>query len=429
MWRAQLNAERLAVQLEALARKQREGKHPHALLGGEMTFGSLGERAPDFARELATTLARGEYRFGPVVPTRALIEGKWRVLYRSNAIDMVVTSALANELSARLESTWSEHLYSYRAGRSAWQAIGAFVEFVARHRGVHHDPRTRGLYVIRRDVRSYGDSIPVDDDSALWRQIESATQPDPFTSTLLRQAMVPRLGNSDAYVTSVPTGSSLQPLMCNLYLTPVDAIGTAVVDGFYARAGDDLLFAHPDPQVAQATGRDIDHAITELRLTLSEHKSVDLYFTGSGTQSRQWPGSRATTHLQYLGASVDFRGNVGLKTDRARTLLHRLRRRVDNTLRLCAGDSVQQRVESCCKVVRGALDPNNPQCEPSVPLILGATNDRRQLRQLDYWIALHVAQRVTGIVGPRAFRKLSYVALRDQGLPSLVAARHRRGRT
>jgi len=429
MWRARLDAEGLLVQLEALARKQREGKHPHALLGGELTFGSLGERAPAFVNELAATLARGEFRFGPVVPTHAVIEGKSRVLYRSNAIDMLVIGALSTDLGAALEPTWSEHLYSYRPGRSAWQAIGAFVEFVARHRAAHPDPRTRGLYVVRRDVRSYGDSIPVGDDSALWRQLASAAQPDPFTSTLLREAMTPRLDNSEAHVTSVPTGSSLQPLMCNLYLTPVDAIATAVADGFYARAGDDILFAHSDAQVAQQVARDIDSAITALRLTLSDQKSSNMYFTGSGTRSRQWSEARPATHLQYLGASVSFRGDVGLKTDRARTLLHHLRRRIDNTLRLAASDPVSQKVASCCAVIRGALDPTNPQCEPSVPLILGAVNDRRQLRQIDYWVALHIAQRVTGGRGPSAFRKLGYHALRDQGLPSLVVARHRRGST
>ncbi len=33
--------------------------------------------------ELAATIARGDYRFGPVTPTRALVEGKLRALYRA----------------------------------------------------------------------------------------------------------------------------------------------------------------------------------------------------------------------------------------------------------------------------------------------------------------------------------------------------------
>lgn len=427
MWRARLDAEGLAAQLDVLVRKQRDGKHPHALLGGELPFGALGDRGLMFARELAATIARREYRFEAVVPRRALFDGKWRVLYRASAIDMIVSATLAAELTQVLEPTFPDQLYSYRRGRSSWQAVRAFVAFVEEHRRQRPDVRQRGLYVVRRDVRSYGDNIPVTDESALWRQIERAVAPDSDTMTLLHEAIAPTLGGTDSRVTSVPTGSSLQPMMCNLYLTPVDSIALMVADGFYARAGDDMLFAHHDANVARDVAAMIDRAIAELRLDLNATKSINMYFTGAGRPSGEWPEGRGTTHLDYLGARVDFHGGVGLKNERARLLLRNLRRRIDNTLRLARTGDASQRARACCAVVRGALEPTNPQCEPTVPLILGAVNDRAQLKQLDYWIALHVAQGVTGRRGVRAFRALSYHSLRrDHGLPSLVVARHRR---
>lgn len=427
MWRARLDVEALLAQIDALAGKQREGKHAHALLGGELRFGALGDRGPLFAKQLATTIALGEYRFGAVRARQALIEGKQRVLYRAEPVDMIVTSALAAELTSVLEGTFSEQLYSYRRGRSTWQAIRAFVDFIAQHRREHADPKARGLYVLRRDIRAYGDNIPVDDDSALWAQLRSAADPDEATRTLLQAALRPRLADSDQCVTSVPTGSSLQPLMCNLYLTPVDEFARTIDAGFYARSGDDILFAHPDASVAKRVATEIDRVVAELRLSFSERKTLNLYFTGSGRSSIAWPLAKGTTQLQYLGARVDFAGNVGLKTERARILLQHLRKRVDNTLCLVRGETVEQRAALACAAINDALDVSSPLCEPAMPLVLSVINDREQLRQLDYWIALYVAQRVTGVAGPRAFRKLSYRTLRrDHHLPSLVAAKHRK---
>jgi hypothetical protein len=55
----------------------------------------------------------------------------------------------------------------------------------------------------------------------------------------------------------------------------------------------------------------------------------------------------------------------------------------------------------------------------------GAVDDRRQLGELDHLIARAVAEALTGRRGPRAFREISWRALRrEAGLPSLVAARN-----
>lgn len=428
MWRARLDSDGLLAAIAELAQKQRDGKHPHALLGGELRFGALGDQAPAFAKELAQTIARGDYRVGPVVATRAMIEGKLRALYRAEPVDMIVNRALAAELTPLLEPAFSDRLYSYRRGRSAWQAVHAVVDYLAQHRASRTDPRARGLYVLRRDIKAYGDSIPVDDDSLLWKQLQAVARPDAFTALLLRETLRPTLAGTAERVTSVPTGSALQPLMCNLYLTPVDTFALSIDGGFYARSGDDILFMHPDADVTRRVASEIDRIIAGLRLSLSASKTLTLYFNGAGRVSSEWPQAQGTTQLQYLGARVDFSGGVALKTDRAHRLLQRLRKRMDNTLRLANRGTIEQRATVVCSVIRDALDPKDSQCDPAVSLLLGAINDRQQLRQLDHWIALDIAQRVTGISGPRAFRQLSYRSLRrDHGLPSLVVARHRRG--
>jgi hypothetical protein len=79
-------------------------------------------------------------------------------------------------------------------------------------------------------------------------------------------------------------------------------------------------------------------------------------------------------------------------------------------------------------VVERALDPRSALTQQRSAIALRrVVTDRRQLRQLDYWIARIVVKSLTGRRDARAFREIPYRTLRrDWGLVSLVAARNRR---
>ena len=46
--------------------------------------------------------------------------------------------------------------------------------YVRAHRNLHRNPRDRGLYVLRCDIKSYGESIPVFPQSPLWARLEES---------------------------------------------------------------------------------------------------------------------------------------------------------------------------------------------------------------------------------------------------------------
>ncbi len=65
----------------------------------------------------------------------------------------------------------------------------------------------------------------------------------------------------------------------------------------------------------------------------------------------------------------------------------------------------------------------------SAALLRRAVTDRRDLKQLDYLIALQVVRAVTGHDGVRGFREVTYRKLRHEwGLVSLQRARNFRSR-
>jgi hypothetical protein len=224
--------------------------------------------------------------------------------------------------------------------------------------------------------------------------------------------------------TGLPTGSPIQQPLCNLYLMPVDHELSQLPGSFYVRFGDDLLFCCAEPDVAVEASRRIDAATQELRLELKPAARRDLYFTGSGSPASGGPSSslRATSFVEHLGVRVAFEGGVGLKTEKARLLIRSVRRRIDLT---CGLLPRSEWTGAVCETVRAALDPAHPLCEPYAGPLRSIIDDRRQLKQLDYAIALMCAERLTRTRGVRAFRKMPYRELRRAGLPSLVAERSR----
>jgi hypothetical protein len=427
-----------AEQIEKLIRHRGLGPRGDQLAHRGVTLSSLGPERKALARLLARTVAAGRYRFEPAVERQALIEGKWRTLYQSCLTDVIVLGVLARATTDLLAPALSPRVYSYLPGRSPWHAVADLAAYLDAHRRQHTDPRARGLYVLQRDVSRYGQSIPTRPESRLWRLLDDAVVqagvPDahPYRE-LIRRAVRPRVrvGDSEPTVleTGVPTGSPIQPAIANLYLSPVDRALESIPGVFYSRFGDDLLFAHPDADVAREAAGVIDRECAALELELKPEKRIDRYFTRPGRASAAWPESRPSSHLEYLGCRMAFDGTIGLKREKARRLLHNLEQRLVCSQHLLEHLPDDERAGALCAVANQALDPSCGLCEPASVLLRHLVNDRQALLQLDHQIALRVAQALAGVRGVRAFRAFRYRNLRQRWqLSSLVVQRNRRRR-
>ena len=328
-----------------------------------------------FARALARDVGRGEYAFGPVVARKALVRGEMRTLYVASPLDEIVLGALASTFGPLIEPFLSEHVHSYRRGRSALQAVRGFLHYLRAHRASSSERRNWGLYVLRRDVRAYGEAIASGPDSRLWPLLERALEragyaPQPAHLAWLQSAFRPDVrdgqGAASRPVVGIPTGSALQPAACNLYLTPVDRRLDSVPGGFYARYGDDMLFAHPDPALVKGLALELDREIESLQLAWSPAKCASLYFNAAG-RSAPLPHAefKGTASLDYLGVRVDFSGVIGLKREKSRRLLRDLQHRLANTDRLLGGEAGEERARDLCAVANALLDPEHPSANPN----------------------------------------------------------------
>jgi hypothetical protein len=400
----------------------------------------LGELPARLDAELSSLLARrvasGEYAFSPVTERAAYLGGKVRRVYRAPLADTVVLFVLAGVLSELVMPAVSERVYSYRKGRSSRDAVADLVGFVKRHRAAHRDPRARGVHVLRRDIVGYGDRIPVDDASPLWpllaRVLEARGCPasDPFHA-VLRRALRPLVlrtdGTLELATRGVPMGSPLQPSICNLYLDALDRTLEALPSGFYARFGDDLLFAHESGESARAASAHVVRVLGDLRLELNADKAHDLYWNGAGRPSAEPMSSleRGTTHVEYLGQRLAFAGGVAPSQKKLRRIRSELRARIVQSELLLREIPVAERALALSGAVARALDPVSPAALALAPELERACDDRRLLAELDHWLARTLSEALSGRRGARAFRSAPPRFWRAHGLPSLVARRDR----
>jgi hypothetical protein len=389
---------------------------------------------------LAKEVPRGAYAFQPLIPRHALINGKERTIYKLDALDAVVWGALTRVLLGVLEPKLGEHLFSYRKGMSQWTACRAFLRYLHGHRAARPDPKTRGLFVLRRDVRRYDESIPTDDDSPLWRTLSELYGTDMLglqgdLTAFVKAAFRPPIQQADGTVRplqkGVATGLPTQTIACNAYLLPLDRELLAIEGGVYLRFGDDLLFAHPELAQAERAHRLLDECATRLSLTFKERDTRAYWLTVPGSAHPSASNYRPASRLSYLGFDVGFDG-ARLRADKRRALWLSLRARFDHTYRLLGPASAAERAQALCSVARTMFDVRSPLADRYAPWLHFDVMSRQDLRQLDHLIALHIAEKATGRRGVRAFRDCPPETLyREHGLPSLLRTwdekRKRRG--
>jgi len=383
------------------------------------------------AKLLARAVERGEYTLEPGVVREIEVEGKIRAVVAYGLTDTIVRSTVSTALEEAVAPLLSDRLYSYRAGVSWLQPSADLAAYVRAHRRARPDARTRGLYVLRRDIDSYTDSIPVDPRSALWTMTRNVlgTIAD-FDWTLVEQTIRPELkelgGGYAQRLRGVPTGQPVSCTLFNFYLHELDRLLAGIEGGFYARYSDDILFAHPDAEVAQQASDTLAAHVAALGLRTKAEKEANLYLTGAGRGSESWPATRGTTTVPFVGTTVSATGTVALNRKKLRGVLRDVERRALRAARAAHADE-RAAGRAVCSVVNAALAPGpSPFQQASASLLSRAVTDRGQLAQVDYWLARMVVRAVTGDRGVRSFRRVAYKTVReDWGLVSLL---HRRNR-
>ncbi len=309
----------------------------HRLRTGNLDlFGTDMVTARAFATNLGASLVTlraeildGTYR--PLPLRRVTIpkpDGGVRPLGIVTVRDRIAQTACLDVIDPIMDATFSEHSYAYRHRRGAPLAVLAAMD--ALHNGAR--------WLVRCDVSQCFDSL---DHEVLFRQVREVVRDDDLVHLLGLWARADILVGEDLVASEigVPQGTVLAPLLCNLYLTPLDrALEDAAVS--FIRYADDLLLCAADEAAAREALALVERTLSgPLRLRLNPRKTLV---------------ARADDGIDHLGFRLSTSG-LDIQPEKIDRLLGEVRRRLGEVTR-AHGDgeaAVREAFASVLAVLRG----------------------------------------------------------------------------
>jgi retron-type reverse transcriptase len=388
------------------------------------------------SRLLAESVSTGNYELPPANIRWQEINKKRRQLYVYRITDLIVHAVVASIINEAMQPIFSPQLFSYRKGTHWGKALSSFARYIRTYRRHHPDLKTRGLYLIRRDVHKYTDSIPVHDQSEIWALLKKILSINLLNNKLYERywqliidIVRPEIYCEDGLlyqnVRGVPTGSPISTTLFNLYLMSMDNELDKVPGAFYARYSDDFLFVHPDPDEALRISDRIDTILSKKGLRANKEKAGDIFFNGPGRPAPITGNFLGAANITFLGCNISFEGVVSLKKEKVRQLLKNVTSCARRTYNALDNKSLDVAGPIVCSVISKALDPDSSLSLNSTLQLRKVVTNRHQLKDLDYKIARIVIRVMTGDSNIRAFRQIKYRTLRmEWNLVSLLHTRN-----
>jgi hypothetical protein len=399
---------------------------------------------------ISKDLKSGDYKLG--IARRKLLKiDKWRVVYEFDFIDRVVMSVIGEQLNLVSARFMPPQVHSFIRGRSNLTAIKSVARALRHHFNSARRPIERELLVWRFDIKSYTDSIPLGVNSKLWTTAEQFIfryfENPRWIYEIFRQGLNPviidhpnfeMLASVAGFGGQIPngpvmnligttTGTAFAPIAANIYLRDFDRF-MCQKKGFYARYGDDILFAHNPGHEAETSICEARFMISRLGLTPNLSKEKIILLTGRGPLPNYHQNEfidgipvKPCQHFDFLGWQINHRGDCQPKVDKLDRELRQIKRRINNVgVYFTSRDSFS------------ALENSSSQRKYLLRLVemisfLRIKNSRSDLsftnrksmeklspavqKSLDREIARSLSSNITGIRGAKTFRYLSWAFL------------------
>lgn len=225
---------------------------------------------------------------------------------------------LAEKLDSSLYSLYPKELISYQKGKALGDVFRDLKIFLSEYKKSCPNKSKRVLGVVKWDIKSYGESIPLHEASKLWNQLETAKLGEliPWLKSELR-AVVHNPQSNDgpmSLIRGLTFGMPTTPPLNNLYLADFDRdLCRRFPDVFYRRFGDDCLLVTKDIGELQEINQWVIQELATYELRQNLNKSIYFPWTMSGFES--------ASRIEFLGRSVNFNGRMHLTKKKQKVLI------------------------------------------------------------------------------------------------------------
>ncbi len=386
---------------------------------GVLSIHSLAIHRRKISRLLVKQIKEQRYQPQSVEENIVRVKEKDRVICKLNPFDMIAQGVISQLITARLTDYISKSVYSVK-NRSNYMAARQLGEFFRKHQ----NKKRCDLFVIRTDISAYTDSIPLTKTAPLWQRLQSILTflhvDDDFASyllSLLKQFLRPIIKNEDGLyyqrLLGTPMGSPLSALVATCYLVDVDRLFSTMDDIFYARYGDDIVIIATEEKRILQCDTLLNTHIKPLGLHRNHQKDQLIYLTHCGKPYKNDLFEHSHC-VNYVGYSIQADGTLALKSKAIRTIKRDLKRRVRALVNCSKGMSLHEQGHFICQTINRAFCPGDALSVEKVDLLIHCVTNRKQLQDLDYYLAKTIAEQLSAQRGVRAFRHITYKKIRSQ---------------
>jgi len=354
---------------------------------------------------------------------------KKRILYRLEWPDRILQMVLAETLSELLEKKFSNSLFSYRKGRSALQAIDFLRNYIK-------TKQSNPLFILKRDVKSYGDIIQHKPLLELIYKLLPDT--DSFVLKLLHQFIkfdtISKNNKLYKKKCGLPTGMPINCILENIFLMPMDNVINKMPEVFYMRYGDDILAISTSYNKIIEVRKKMDIILNKLGLYWN-NKKCDNYIMVKNKHEYIKRYNKIdqieftiVDKITQLGVSVNYIGNVNIAPDKISIIRKQLKYILNraNYQARSINFNNEERLKYLIFFANTFFADNEVLFRKiEMTYFLSVVTTDRFVIEFDKWVAMCILSVFYGRFSKTNFRKTPYKKLRNLSLKSLYIRRRK----
>jgi hypothetical protein len=410
-------------EIERLYDRRKPGHGLHALSQEGLHFEDVMHDVKGVAKALARDIANEKYSLSPAKIRIILTpKGKEREVFSYLLMDTLVGAVLAAAINQILEPLLSDRLFSYRKGFNWHGPVKEIAKYFRDYNKRVKQTKSKELFILRRDIKSYTDTIPVSENSPLWSQLSNLLYgveraEEFYCFRLLKDFIRPTISCAEGdYVLyqGIPTGQPITATLYNSYMMGLDKLFNQD-RGYYCRYSDDLIYIHDELDHVCKVEQMMNDHLQLHGVEFKKEKTKNFYITHAARPCVEWDGSKGVDQIDFLGCSIRFNGTVTLKPSKIKRIFKEFKFRIINTLNSVSDDeSMERKGRMLCQSLNVAILAQSAHLqERSLDYLKYVVTDRDLLHDIDYKLAMLVSNSLTGIHGVKSFRKVSYRKIRE----------------